>query len=936
MISPNQDAPPAARSQNRAKSLLLSLASMEFGIALMGVLAVVLMFATLLEAKMGMEFSNWYFYKSGWFIALLAILCVNVLAATIVRFPWKKRWGFLLAHLGILVLLSGAMLTFWCGIDEQLALVEGEGGNDNIQLSDWGVFTVSRETEHGGKNRKLGEFPFQPGPFDWPEGKTYGAWPEQDGVKLKVLKYYRHARATVEWVAAEGKKGEPALRFAIVHADGKTMLESWLADRPLGGQGLPKIEILQAPADTMREDFLNPPGKDEDEDGILSLHFNGRMQRVPVGKNLGKRITLEDGKTGVEIVKYFADAKPVGIAQFESAGDEPNNPILELRIYLPDREEPLRELAFAKSPLLSLAAMNKEDCPVKFWYHQPAMPAPVGVEFLHTPDGKLYCRTSRDGKYISQGEVRRGSSVEFIQNLQLKLIEYIPFASRKVAPVPVELAPNEKNPPGDAALVEVEYGDVKRPVWLMRNNAKFGSQDIATPGGKLTAQFGDRSMPLGFSLKLLKFTREMNPGNMGDAAFTSSVQTVDKDHGIDREQEIAMNRPLRYGKYVIYQSGFNELHTGEQVSILKVTYDPGRLLKYLGCLMICGGMALRYVSNSDFYKKMRRLVFRKDNSESVVNEQHVKKLILLLSIFFLGIASASAEGPSKENLDWDSWRYLPVQEGGRQKPLDTLARENTRMLANRADFADPETGQRLDATQFYLAMLFDWQGWDRPEPPPEDADLSAAYSHVHRPDKWDSAPLLWIGSTELQKSLGIAEKQTHVSPSDVRNLRLEVPTSAQTMHFLDWAEKLSLADRKELSPIEKKGLELAERYWSYMLLRMGQRLEILPLRGDPHGQWAPLAMLVQSEFDDKSDPGGDCRKAQEYFRKARAAYRKQDAQAFRESSADFLAAVRRLGAELGTYPPPKTIALEVDYNRWAPFRIAWILSLAPRFAFFRA
>ena len=195
--------------------------------------------------------------------------------------------------------------------------------------------------------------------------------------------------------------------------------------------------------------------------------------------------------------------------------------------------------------------MNKEDCPVKFWYHQPAMPAPAGVEFLHTPDGKLYCRTSRDGKYVSEGEVRRGSSIEFIENLQLKLLEYLPFASRKVVPVPVEISRNEKNPPGDAALVEVEYGDVKRPVWLMRNNAKFGSQDIATPGGKLTVQFGDRSMPLGFSLKLLKFTREMNPGKMGDAAFTSSVQIVDKDRGSrsgagNRHESTADLRQIRH------------------------------------------------------------------------------------------------------------------------------------------------------------------------------------------------------------------------------------------------------------------------------------------------------------------------------------------------------------------------------------------------------
>ena len=49
---------------------------------------------------------------------------------------------------------------------------------------------------------------------------------------------------------------------------------------------------------------------------------------------------------------------------------------------------------------------------------------------------------------------------------------------------------------------------------------------------------------------------------------------------------------------------------------------------------------------------------------------------------------------------WDQWRHLPVQEGGRYKPLDTLAWETMRGLCNRSRIADPETGQKLNPQNF--------------------------------------------------------------------------------------------------------------------------------------------------------------------------------------------------------------------------------------------
>ena len=41
------------------------------------------------EAGQGRELAQWYVYGSPWFVGLLALLGVNILAATLIRFPWK-------------------------------------------------------------------------------------------------------------------------------------------------------------------------------------------------------------------------------------------------------------------------------------------------------------------------------------------------------------------------------------------------------------------------------------------------------------------------------------------------------------------------------------------------------------------------------------------------------------------------------------------------------------------------------------------------------------------------------------------------------------------------------------------------------------------------------------------------------------------------------
>src|SRR5690606_40040941 len=57
-------------------------------------------------------------YHSWWAYTIFALLAVNLAAVMVDRLPWKRRhFSFLMAHIGILMLLGGSLLTRNLGID---------------------------------------------------------------------------------------------------------------------------------------------------------------------------------------------------------------------------------------------------------------------------------------------------------------------------------------------------------------------------------------------------------------------------------------------------------------------------------------------------------------------------------------------------------------------------------------------------------------------------------------------------------------------------------------------------------------------------------------------------------------------------------------------------------------------------------------------------
>ena len=85
---------------------------------------------TILESLYDTPTAQYYVYKSLWFHVLLATLGINIFCVAISRWPWKPRHTpFLLAHLGILMLLGGSWVTEKFGLDGSVRVAEGESVN---------------------------------------------------------------------------------------------------------------------------------------------------------------------------------------------------------------------------------------------------------------------------------------------------------------------------------------------------------------------------------------------------------------------------------------------------------------------------------------------------------------------------------------------------------------------------------------------------------------------------------------------------------------------------------------------------------------------------------------------------------------------------------------------------------------------------------------
>jgi len=482
------------------------LASVKLAVITLGSLAAALGYATFFEKWYGTPAAQEWIYRSPEFAVLLAFLGANILCAATIRFPWKRRQtGFVVTHLGLLILLAGSWYSMLTKDEGVMAALEGQEKQEFVRTERATVRVRQVDPADPHAFLREWELPFHPGTFGWGAGKpkphstlaapfhwnddrnptetlTQPADPFRFVVKSHMptsIRATRHVASPDGWpmvkIRPEAKPpGQPA-RDVLEPRDRWFVTENRLY-RVVRAAGPAQFAFTYVSRPELVDDFLNPPAAAGDQ-GVALIHYqdkDGKARRYDFSLDGpdAKGVTLPDSDLRVSLlaIKAFPSAE-LGLG--ESSGD-PNLAMPEFEVRRGENL-PVKHFALANLPMLPnvLPTPRPEGS-------APAGPPPtplVGInyfvpptldlkgngllgvaEVLGTPEGALYYRVFGRGEpgltqavVRSKGPVTRGEPVvafggndKLPMTLSFRVEDYLPSGVEKDVCEAIELPKNEE------------------------------------------------------------------------------------------------------------------------------------------------------------------------------------------------------------------------------------------------------------------------------------------------------------------------------------------------------------------------------------------------------------------------------------------------------------------------------------------------------------
>ncbi|MFA6564909.1 MAG: cytochrome c biogenesis protein ResB [Verrucomicrobiia bacterium] len=584
--------------------LLRLLGSLKTAVVTLTALAITLAWGTIHESIHGTPAAQRDFYHAGWFSALLGLLAVNLAAAALLRYPWKRQQtGLVVTHFGIIILLVGAMVGFRFGVDGHITLPEG--ASSNIVVVDQEILHIA--DPQGATLRRI-VFDFESSPL--PVGGAH--YRLGGGLELELQAAHTNTR---ESLVVERGAGEanPALHVKLTSpAMGRMAgFDEWLLPRDPNrsevGIGPAALRVVEAKTPQELAALTAPPKSSEESGkGTLSLDVTGKHFDFKLDDVLGKSMPL--GTTGFTANprEYFADfrldsqtKKPVSVS------DQPNNPAVLLEVTGPDTE--IRFFLFANHPGMNIARPAKGDGK-NVTPSYSFSPAARGAQILVVagPGGQLhYASHSGKGKFKT-GELKKDAAIETgLADWQLQVLDFIPDAKLRTELQPAPLDPNDARRAPALRVVLRKDALASTPTWV-----RWGQPTpLAAGDARVTLTYGWETQPLGFTVKLDKFRAKRYEGTEMPADFRSFITIEDNARGVTQQSEVWMNNPVTYPAdwlgvrgFKFSQSSYREGQAGEpNETTLGVTWDPGWPLKFLGFWTICLGIFIMYYMRTFFF-----------------------------------------------------------------------------------------------------------------------------------------------------------------------------------------------------------------------------------------------------------------------------------------------------------------------------------------------
>lgn len=269
--------------------------------------------ATFMESLYDTETARYWVYQSAWFYGILTLLGVQIAAVAISRLPWKRHHiAFLLAHLGILLLLLGSLITDRRGIDGSLRVSEGET-TGVVELSDYALMIIE-----GDKLRKV--------PVRWiPPNATFKPFSLRDRslpYDVDVDQFISRADGEIAFAPTEPGEGRPgggpAIQVRIQGGPMNISQDFWLWAGDPGWKALSAGPALLSIGPHPSPEPGRPRVEFQPEAGSLRYRSVSSGGAVAQGRLSAEKIasapqTLQAGlKAGVtlSVIRWIPSAKP--------------------------------------------------------------------------------------------------------------------------------------------------------------------------------------------------------------------------------------------------------------------------------------------------------------------------------------------------------------------------------------------------------------------------------------------------------------------------------------------------------------------------------------------------------------------------------------------------------------------------------------------------
>ena len=592
------------------------LASLRFAVVLISLLAIVLGVGTFVESAYGTEAVKFGVWNTWWFTLLNALLAVSIFCAAAIRYPWKRhQTGFVITHIGLLVLLMGCLFSQRGGIDAQIPLLEGEQGSKAYEDSHH--FTL-RVKSLGSEKSPL-EIPpieFRSGPFNWNEygahslvsgdsiaskhpyrpwlpwglvprdqGKLY----DTDGISLEVVDFYADSTAALA-PSVKLRIGSDTFSGAGERGMWMPVELAWEPDPLRGNQlrhrasvGGGTVVFWKIASRAEAAAFLAgtpDPALGYGEKGQLVLVVDGRAHRFLVDNTLAKqRFPLEGTDLFVEVTDFQSKLSAVRVSvQRGNEGQREEMVVLaelpEVSIHAP------RAGVYGTLWIEHTAADSAERMQGKSRSRIDVVQA-KGTAALEdsTPErahALLYRRwqapKASSGLLPLDGTPVPAFSMPKAQ-LELRVDRFLPADTLEMATLPL---PFDKDKAASAkrraAKLRLRVDGKSEEFWL----AGLPIQPIDEPSGpteekmvpgvsrSVTVNLVPDAIDIGFKVKLDNFERRLDPGTSQASHFSSLVEFLSLKGTplVKQPVTITMNAPVDFSdpqtgrSYRLFQESF--------------------------------------------------------------------------------------------------------------------------------------------------------------------------------------------------------------------------------------------------------------------------------------------------------------------------------------------------------------------------------------------